>query len=72
MIGAAGAVEAAVTAMSVQQGIVPPTLFYEAGDAICDLDYVPGRARELPELSVAISNSFGMGGNNSVLAFRRL
>ncbi len=72
MIGAAGAVEAAVTAMSVQQGIVPPTLFYEAGDAICDLDYIPGRARELPDLSVAISNSFGMGGNNSVLAFRKI
>ncbi len=72
MIGAAGAVEAAVTAMSVQRGIAPPTLFYEAGDAICDLDYIPGRARELPDLSVAISNSFGMGGNNSVLAFRKI
>jgi 3-oxoacyl-[acyl-carrier-protein] synthase II len=72
MIGAAGAVEAAVTALSVQQGIVPPTLFYEAGDPECDLDYVPGEARRVPGLSVAISNSFAMGGNNSVLAFRRI
>jgi len=72
MIGAAGAVEAAVTALSVQQGVIPPTLFHEAGDPDCDLDYVPNQARRVPELSVAISNSFGMGGNNSVLAFRKI
>ncbi|KAG4081081.1 hypothetical protein HA402_010252 [Bradysia odoriphaga] len=72
MIGAAGAVEAAVTALSVQRGIVPPTLFFEKGDDQCDLDYVPNAARALPGLGIALSNSFGMGGNNAVLAFRKL
>ncbi len=70
-IGAAGAIEAAVTAMAVSRGVVPPTLFHEPGDEHCDLDYVPGAARALPGLQLAISNSFGMGGNNAVLAFRR-
>ncbi|MNK12236.1 3-oxoacyl-[acyl-carrier-protein] synthase 2 [compost metagenome] len=72
MIGAAGAVEAAVTALSVLRGVVPPTLFYEGGDAQCDLDCVPLSARRLPGLRVALSNSFGMGGNNAVLAFRKV
>lgn len=70
-IGAAGAIEAAVTALSVQQARVPPTLFFEAGDEQCDLDYVPGAARSLPALQAALSNSFGMGGNNAVLAFKK-
>ncbi|MGV2864844.1 beta-ketoacyl-[acyl-carrier-protein] synthase family protein [Achromobacter sp. AGC39] len=70
-IGAAGAIEAAITAMSVARAIVPPTLFFEAGDEQCDLDYVPDAARPLPALDAAISNSFGMGGNNAVLAFRK-
>ena len=70
-IGAAGAIEAVVTAMAVQQGVVPPTLFYESGDPQCDLDYVAEGARQVPDLRVAISNSFGMGGNNAVLAFRK-
>jgi len=70
-IGAAGAIEAVVTAMAVQQGVVPPTLFYESGDPQCDLDYVAEGARQVPGLRVAISNSFGMGGNNAVLAFRK-
>jgi len=72
MIGAAGAVEAAVTALCVRERVVPPTLFYESGDPECDLDYVPGQARQLPDLEIAISNSFGMGGNNAVLAFRSI
>ncbi|MFD4841187.1 beta-ketoacyl-[acyl-carrier-protein] synthase family protein [Achromobacter sp. NPDC058515] len=70
-IGAAGAIEAAVTAMAVSRGVVPPTLFFERGDDQCDLDYVPGTARVLPALKLAVSNSFGMGGNNAVLAFRK-
>ncbi len=70
MIGAAGAVEAAVTALTVQTGQIAPTLFWEAGDEKCDLDYVPHAARTVSGLSVALSNSFGMGGNNAVLAFR--
>lgn len=70
-IGAAGAIEAAVTAMAVSRGIIPPTLFFEPGDDQCDLDYVPGSARLLPSLNLALSNSFGMGGNNTTLAIRR-
>jgi 3-oxoacyl-[acyl-carrier-protein] synthase II len=70
-IGAAGAIEAAVTAMSLRQAQVPPTLFFEPGDEQCDLDYVPGAARPLPGLQAALSNSFGMGGNNAVLAFKK-
>lgn len=70
MIGAAGAAEAVVTALALQRRMVPPTLFWEAGDEQCDLDYVPDTARALPELRAALSNSFGMGGNNAVLAFR--
>lgn len=70
LIGAAGAVEAAVTALSVQSGSIAPTLFWEAGDEKCDLDYVPEGKRQLPGLRAAMSNSFGMGGNNAVLVFR--
>lgn len=70
-IGAAGAIEAAVTALSLQQAQVPPTLFFVAGDEQCDLDYVPGAARDVPALQAALSNSFGMGGNNAVLAFKK-
>lgn len=70
LIGAAGAVEAAITAMAVQSGRVPPTLFWEAGDERCDLDYIAEGERTLPAMRAAISNSFGMGGNNAVLAFR--
>lgn len=69
-IGAAGAIEAAVTALSLQRAQVPPTIFFEAGDEECDLDYVPNVSRELPGLRTALSNSFGMGGNNAVLAFK--
>ncbi|MEN4920155.1 beta-ketoacyl-[acyl-carrier-protein] synthase family protein [Achromobacter spanius] len=71
-IGAAGAIEAGVVAMAVSRGIVPPTLFFEPGDEHCDLDYVPGTPRALPGLTLALSNSFGMGGNNTTLAIRRL
>lgn len=70
-IGAAGAIEAAVTALSLQQAQVPPTIFFETGDEQCDLDYVPGAARPMPALRAALSNSFGMGGNNAVLAFKK-
>ncbi|MFJ3463111.1 beta-ketoacyl-[acyl-carrier-protein] synthase family protein [Achromobacter spanius] len=69
-IGAAGAIEAVVTALSLQRSQVPPTLFFEAGDEACDLDYVPNVSRDLPGLRTALSNSFGMGGNNAVLAFK--
>jgi 3-oxoacyl-[acyl-carrier-protein] synthase II len=70
-LGAAGAVEAAVTMLAMRDSIVPPTINYETPDPQCDLDCVPNHARELP-IEVALSNSFGFGGHNAVLAFRKV
>lgn len=66
LIGASGALEAAATAMSLQRGVIPPTINQETPDPSCDLDYVPNTAREMP-LKTAISNSFGFGGQNASL-----
>jgi len=68
-LGAAGAVEAAVTVLAVRDNVVPPTINYEDQDPSCDLDYVPNTARPA-ELNVALSNSFGFGGHNAVLLIR--
>src|SRR5690606_35945654 len=65
-IGACGAIEAISVIMALQQGIIPPTLHYASGDPQCDLDYVPNQARKAKDLDIAVSNSFGMGGNNAV------
>jgi 3-oxoacyl-[acyl-carrier-protein] synthase II len=70
MLGAAGAVEAAASILAIQRGTIPPTIHYETPDPECDLDYVPNEARET-DLSFAISNSFGFGGQNAVVAFRK-
>jgi 3-oxoacyl-[acyl-carrier-protein] synthase II len=70
MLGAAGAVEAAASALAVQTGLIPPTIHYETPDPECDLDYVPNGARRA-DVRVAISNSFGFGGQNAVLVIRR-
>ncbi len=70
MLGAAGAVEAAASALAVQRGRIPPTIHYRTPDPECDLDYVPNEARE-KDVRLAISNSFGFGGQNAVLAIRR-
>ena len=70
LLGAAGAVEAVICIKAIQEGVAPPTINLDHPDPQCDLDYVPGEAREL-EVEVALSNSFGFGGHNATLAFRR-
>jgi beta-ketoacyl-acyl-carrier-protein synthase II len=69
MMGATGALEAIFCVQAIRCGAVPPTIHYQTPDPNCDLDYVPNQARELP-VRVALSNSFGFGGHNAVLAFR--
>jgi 3-oxoacyl-(acyl-carrier-protein) synthase len=70
LIGAAGAAEAAATALALHRGILPPTINYEEPDPECDLDYVPREAREA-RIQSALSNSFGFGGQNACLALTR-
>ena len=70
MLGAAGAVEGAVCGLAIVNGVVPPTIHYETADPECDLDYVPNEARAM-DVRLALSNSFGFGGHNAVIAFRR-
>jgi len=70
MVGSAGAVEAAISALTIRDGVIPPTINYETPDPECDLDYVPNVAREA-DVRLALSNSFGFGGQNAVLAIRR-
>jgi 3-oxoacyl-[acyl-carrier-protein] synthase II len=68
-LGAAGALEAIATVYSVYQRTAHPTINYHTPDPACDLDYVPNAARALPSLRYAMSNSFGLGGQNAVLIF---
>jgi 3-oxoacyl-[acyl-carrier-protein] synthase II len=68
LLGAAGAVEAIVCVEAVRRGVLPPTINYESPDPECDLDYVPEGPREAPGLELALSNSFGFGGQNACLA----
>jgi 3-oxoacyl-[acyl-carrier-protein] synthase II len=70
MLGAAGAVEAGITALAIANGLIPPTINYRTPDPDCDLDYVPNEARHA-DVRLALSNSFGFGGQNAVLALRR-
>jgi 3-oxoacyl-[acyl-carrier-protein] synthase II len=70
MLGAAGAVEGAACALAISRGTVPPTIHYATPDPECDLDYVPNDAREM-DVRLALSNSFGFGGHNAVVAFRK-
>ena len=70
MLGAAGGIEAVIAALSIQNQIAPPTINLENPDPECDLDYVPNTARNM-KIDVAISNSFGFGGTNGTLVFKR-
>ncbi|MFP3869881.1 MAG: beta-ketoacyl-ACP synthase II [Syntrophobacteria bacterium] len=70
LLGGAGGVEAAFTVLTVKRGVIPPTINYEYPDPECDLDYVPNVCRKA-EVRTAMSNSFGFGGTNAVLLFRR-
>ena len=70
MLGAAGGVEAIFSVQALQNGVVPPTINYENPDPDCDLDYVPNIARERA-IKTVMSNSFGFGGTNATLVFRK-
>ena len=70
LLGGAGAVEAVITALAIHHQISPPTTNIITPDPACDLDYVPGQAREM-KIEAALSNSFGFGGTNGTLALRR-
>jgi len=72
LVGAAGAVELGITLMAVARGKLPPTANLTDPDPQCDLDFVPGRGREAPDLEYALSNSFGFGGSNASLVVRRI
>ena len=71
LLGAAGAVEAAYTALALERSVLPPTINLDEPDPACDLDYVPKQSRPA-RVTAALSNSFGFGGTNVALAFRRL
>ena len=70
LMGAGGGIEAIATIQAIKTGIVPPTINQEHPDPDCDLDYVPNEARRM-EVTVGMSNSFGFGGHNATLVFRR-
>lgn len=71
LLGAAGAVEGIYCVLALKDGIIPPTINYENADPQCDLDYVPNRARKA-DIRVVLSNSFGFGGTNACVIFRRV
>ena len=70
LLGAAGGVEAGITALALHHQLIPPTINLQNQDPECDLDCVPNRARKA-ELRYALSNSFGFGGTNGALLFKR-
>ena len=71
LLGAAGAVEAIAAILALKEGIIPPTINLENPDPECDLDYVPNAARKA-SLKYVMTDSFGFGGQNSVLIFKSL
>jgi len=70
LLGAAGAIEAIATVLAIQHQLAPPTINYQTPDPECDLDYVPNEARAM-KIDIALSNSFGFGGHNATLVFKR-
>ncbi|MFQ5900134.1 MAG: beta-ketoacyl-ACP synthase II [Thermodesulfobacteriota bacterium] len=70
LLGGAGGIETVFTVLSIDKGVIPPTINYENPDPECDLDYVPNTARE-KKIDVAMTNSFGFGGTNAVLVFKK-
>ena len=70
LLGGSGGIEAVAAVLALQNGVVPPTINHQYPDPACDLDVVPNQARE-QIISTALSNSFGFGGHNVCLAFRR-
>lgn len=70
-LGGAGAIEAVISVMAMRDGIIPPTINYETPDPECDLDYVPNKARKA-DIKAVMSNSFGFGGTNGVVIFKKL
>jgi 3-oxoacyl-[acyl-carrier-protein] synthase II len=70
LLGGAGGLEAGITVLAIRDQIAPPTINYECPDPVCDLDYVPNHARPM-KLDYALSNSFGFGGTNGCLIFKR-
>ena len=71
MLGAAGGAEAVFAALAIARGVVPPTINYVEPDPECDLDYVPNEARQV-KVNMVLSNSFGFGGTNASLLFRKV
>jgi 3-oxoacyl-[acyl-carrier-protein] synthase II len=71
LLGAAGGVEAIFSVLSIRDQVAPPTINLENQDPECDLDYVPNNAREM-KIDVSLSNSFGFGGTNGSLIFRKI
>jgi 3-oxoacyl-[acyl-carrier-protein] synthase II len=69
-LGAAGAIEAIFCTFALQNGVLPPTINYDDPDPECDLDYIPNEARS-QDIEVAVNNSFGFGGHNACVVFRR-
>jgi 3-oxoacyl-[acyl-carrier-protein] synthase II len=70
LLGAAGGLEAGITALAIKHQVAPPTINYETPDPECDLDYVPNTKRAM-KIDYALSNSFGFGGTNGALLFKR-
>jgi 3-oxoacyl-[acyl-carrier-protein] synthase II len=71
LLGAAGGVEAVFSVLAIHDNVAPPTINLNEPDPECDLDYVPNEAREMP-INVSMSNSFGFGGTNGTLIFKRV